>query len=105
MGYTNHWQQPNSFDDLAWQMLCTYATSIAPRPKGVVVEVHTTPDSYIYVQGGKYEDHEGFYLFKKKSKDDKFHFCKTNRKPYDATVWAILQLAELVGKGFTARHD
>jgi len=104
MGYTNKWQQNESFTDEQWAVLTDYVKNEAPKPKGVRWEVdNDSPVPYIYVQGAKYEDHEGFYLFK--TPDSLYHFCKTNRKPYDKTVWAILCKASSVASNFWIAHD
>ena len=104
MGYTNKWQQNESFTDEQWAVLTDYVENEAPKPKGVRWEVdNNCPSPHIYVQGAKYEDHEGFYLYKEP--DERYYFCKTNRKPYDKTVWAILQKASSIGSNFWIAHD
>ena len=104
MGYTNKWQQNEAFTDEQWAVLTDYVKNKAPKPKGVRWEVDNDSHTpHIYVQGAKYEDHEGFFLFKKP--DRRYHFCKTNRKPYDKTVWAILCKASSVASHFWIAHD
>jgi hypothetical protein len=39
MGYTNKWQQNESFTDEQWAVLTDYVENKAPKPKGVRWEV------------------------------------------------------------------
>ena len=39
MGYTNKWQQNESFTDEQWAVLTDYVENEAPKPKGVRWEV------------------------------------------------------------------
>ena len=106
MGYTNKWQQNEAFTDAQWEELTNYVRNKAPKPKGVRWEVdNDCPCPHIYVQGDSWwnEDHEGFYLFKAPS--ERYHSCKTARKPYDKTVWAILCKASSIGSNFWIAHD
>ena len=55
MGYTNKWQQNESFTDEQWAVLTDYVENEAPKPNGVRWEVdNNCPSPHIYVQGAKY---------------------------------------------------
>ena len=73
MGYTNYWYQHEDFTKDEWHKIKVFYHGL------------------ILVHGG------GAYLEADFEGDNPaFNFCKTNRNPYDAIVWAVLSYAKYV---------
>jgi hypothetical protein len=113
MGYTHYYTQKRSFTDSEWHNI-RQAADIILRPAKDVIDQRKGSDQKLWINKdsirfngiGPDDDHETFYLPKQKPSfdwvrregkwvkqsllNDKFHCCKTARKPYDKYVTALL---------------
>jgi len=122
MGYTNYWYQHEDFTDEEWHKIQVFFHGLkmvygggAYLKADHIINDETTSDSHVRFNGTKGQDYETFYLQKYadinldyEGSHPAFNFCKTNRNPYDAIVWALLSYARYV-KGdrskFVVRND
>tara|TARA_R110000851_G_scaffold304822_1_gene462749 strand:- start:249 stop:605 length:357 start_codon:yes stop_codon:yes gene_type:complete len=117
MGYTNYWNQRESFSDGEWDILKGEANKIT-EPFRNDLDIEEDDKNVIFLNGVGHNAHETFVLTKEKrslneweneetfNKEGAFNFCKTNRKPYDLIVWNILQKAyEIAPKKITIKND
>lgn len=106
MGYTNYWNHGN-FSDVKWDALTIAAAQILQH-SGLICAgwdgdnaPEITADAITF--NGRGDDaHETFQITKAASE---FTFCKTARKPYDATCMAVLMCASLILKSFEYSSD
>lgn len=103
MGYTHYWKQVGENpDDSQWEAICAEAQRVIDSANHPIAgwdgdgepEIN---DSYISLNGCGEDSHETFRLHRV---DADFEFCKTARKPYDATVVAILRAAKRFAPGW-----
>ena len=120
MGYTHYWEQYRSFDDREWSEITKYAKRICMSKEGKAIlgieqkqSDRLLIDDLEIIFNGKAkfnQDHETFLLSKNKpqqpdwnkdaiAKGYTFQFCKTNGKPYDKFVTAILIIADNIAPG------
>mgnify|MGYP003624880149 FL=1 len=121
MGYTNYWYQHEDFTNDEWHKIQVFFHGLkmvygggAYLKADHIINDQTINDSHIQFNGTKGQDYETFTLNKVANTnsdyggDVAFNFCKTNRNPYDAMVWALLSYARYV-KGnrdmFVCRND
>ena len=99
MGYTHYWQTPKeTYSREAWTEFCDkveklIAASPSPLANGVG-DIETVPvftDDELLLNGVGDNSHETLYLL---FNDERWQFCKTQGKPYDVVVTAILLLAQ-----------
>lgn len=108
MGYTHYWNQDRNLTKAEWSTVITDVRAIltyAQHECGIVLagpmgEGGTTPevnDKHISINGVGDDSHETFFInrvIRKKpeyaGEDTSWAFCKTERKPYDAVVTALL---------------
>ena len=92
MGYTHYWKQTRDFADTEWadiramfSLLCKYSD--------VKIDVIKNDHDGIQFNGSWYDQHEDFYIARKVLTHE-YHsynqFCKTQQKPYDEIVVALL---------------
>jgi len=106
MGYTNYWYQHEDFTNDEWHKIQVFFHGLKMVYGGGsylkadhIINDQTRSDSHIQFNGTKGQDYETFELKKSCIYDDHnvaFNFCKTNRNPYDAMVWALLSYARYV---------
>ena len=110
MGYTNHWYF-ETITPSQWAQLAERTRHIVSEAaeKGIVLthefDTETAPyigKDFIRFNGLGYDGHETFYFERESSG---FNFCKTNRKPYDAAVVAVLLAAERIVPSFAWKSD
>ena len=103
MGYTHYWSLKRDIAPLTWAQICLDTTAIC-----VVSSVPIKRDPLLYPEGiitiDGVEDDEGpeAFRFEQHIRPEQFdqkynrHFdyCKTDRRPYDALVGAILITAK-----------
>jgi len=89
MGYTHYWQIKKEIDTKSFKMIQAKASEIAfISEASVTITTNTHPlHLMLVIEGIGSDSHETFYLT---PKDNKFGFCKTNHKPYDEVVVAVL---------------
>ena len=117
MGYTNYWNQKQSFTNGEWDILKDEANKII-KPFKNNLDIEDDDKNVILVQALKSIAELTFVFTKEKrnlheweseetfNKDGAFGFCKTNRKPYDLIVWNILLKAHKVApKKITIKND
>lgn len=126
MGYTHYWHQKRDLTEYEWlQLRGAFARLLVrlPHVGGRPLEISgplgtgepINNDTEIAFNGKAPElDHESFCLDlckrersewedpKDYANDGAFSFCKTNRKPYDILVCAMLVIAEHVTEGAIA---
>ena len=92
MGFTHYWSH-NGIKDEQWADVCRFAADAIELRKDIIRDGSGQPDSVAYVgedsvhfNGAEEEAHEDFFL----SKEAQSQFCKTERKPYDVVVVAVL---------------
>ena len=122
MGYSNYWYQYEDFTDKEWHKIEVFFHGLNNVYGGVFIEGddhliqdETNCGDHIQFNGKKGQDYETFTLKKIANKNIDydghnvaFNFCKTNRNPYDAIVWAVLSYARYVKedrKDFVCRND
>ncbi len=92
MGYTHYWNATRTFTDENWN---AFIEEVRPLLAGMVNpfgDAGTTPvieDDGIVFNGPEGDGYESCHI----SKQSHYNFCKTGRRPYDATVVAVLKLA------------
>lgn len=101
MGYTHYFQQKEEMSPESWARFTKNATQLIEQAWDVALDVDIT-ESYLRVNGVGEESHEDFYLART---DMSWNFCKTNRKPYDAVVTAILTLLRYTYPSFALSSD
>jgi len=121
MGYTNYWYQHEDFTEDEWMKIKIFYHGLNTVHGGGflqgadhIMQDETSNGNHIQFNGTKGQDYETFTLNKVANTnsdyggDVAFNFCKTNRNPYDAMVWALLSYARYV-KGnrdmFVCRND
>lgn len=113
MGYTHYWRRDSGrYSDDEWRTMLAVFTGILAesRTRGISIvgwegEPGTAPEiskERIMFNGSDDLSHETFDLTRDASG---FNFCKTARKPYDATVVATLLAAERYLPGFSWSSD
>tara|TARA_B110000285_G_C14623935_1_gene380351 strand:+ start:106 stop:486 length:381 start_codon:yes stop_codon:yes gene_type:complete len=106
MGYTNYWYQHEDFTEEEWMKIKIFYHGLNTVHGGGflqgadhLMQDETSSGEHIQFNGAKGQDCETFELRKSCIYDDHnvaFNFCKTNRNPYDAMVWALLSYARYV---------
>lgn len=117
MGYTNYWNQRESFTNGEWDILKDEVNKII-KPFENNLDIEDDDKNVIFLNGVGHNSHETFVFTKEKrnlrewereetfNKDGAFGFCKTNRKPYDLIVWNILLKAHKIApKKITIKND
>jgi hypothetical protein len=95
LGYTHYFPQQRAFTDSEWQAITKFANSLFEHKKDLVADgrgdLDTEPlvnDEYISFNGIEDLSYETFSI--SKLHDTEYNFCKTNQKPYDVVVTALL---------------
>ena len=92
MGYTHYWEVKEKIKTKAFKRIQEKASKIAfISEASVTITTNTHPlHLMLVIEGIGSDSHETFYLTPNKNK---FQFCKTNQKPYDEIVVAVLNYA------------
>jgi len=103
MGYT-HYFEPPTFTDETWVEFCRQVRGICIVAESLDIMLawcvdedgDTDPDfgGYIDVNGVEEESCENLFI---RRTDNRWSFCKTRRRPYDAAVVAILTAGKKMG--------
>jgi len=100
MGYTNHWYYKKPFTDVEWAIIKKEYKYVVKNFNNVLIKDQTEDQNEIRFDGIDKNSHETFVLKKindlkpmYEGDDVTYHFCKTNRKPYDIVVRHILRYA------------
>ncbi|KAJ4457639.1 hypothetical protein PAPYR_6895 [Paratrimastix pyriformis] len=108
MGYSHNWTQIRPAEIFEWQPICKdfrKMIMVYALLRGVPLRIQrdedddrppTISDDEIYFNGIGEESHEPM-VFRRSGSGD--HFCKTQHKPYDGVVTALLILAEYHAPG------
>lgn len=109
MGYTTYWRNLK-FSKAGWNNLCDDVKIVLSHlPEKVKVKWESDSEKeaavtskHIRFNGIGEEGHETFFL---ESTPRDFEFCKTNRKPYDLAVSAVLILASFYAESGEITSD
>ena len=103
MGYTRYWENSkNLIDDKTLETIKNII-DIAKQDYDIDIDVKALTNMYIKLNGDENKglDHEDFVI----DLTPGFNFCKTNEKPYDIVVNAILKLLESKNKIHDVEKD
>lgn len=103
MGYTRYWENSkNLIDDKTLETIKNII-DIAKQDYNIDIDVKALTNMYIKLNGDENKglDHEDFVI----DLTPGFNFCKTNEKPYDIVVNAILKLLESINKIHDVEKD
>lgn len=103
MGYTRYWENSkNLIDDKTLETIKNII-DIAKQDYDIDIDVKALTNMYIKLNGDENKglDHEDFVI----DLTPGFNFCKTNEKPYDIVVNAILKLLESTNKIHDVEKD
>ena len=103
MGYTRYWENSkNLIDDKTLETIKNII-DIAKQDYNIDIDVKALTNMYIKLNGDENKglDHEDFVI----DLTPGFNFCKTNEKPYDIVVNAILKLLESTHKIHDVEKD
>lgn len=94
MGYSHYWTLKNGIEQTKWEKFLHGARQIIETADaaGIKLEDKSTA-SAIFINGVSAGAHEDFVIT---SEDVGYGFCKTNEKPYDTVVTAILIHAKAI---------
>ena len=96
MGYTRYWENSkNLIDDKTLETIKNII-DIAKKDYDIDIDIKSLTNELVMLNGDENKglDHEDFVIDLKSG----FNFCKTNEKPYDIVVNAILKLLESTNK-------
>lgn len=112
MGYTHYWQNSSSINDSEWEIIETVTRKIlrvAQENRGLALseefdvnQIPVVTDQEIRFNGLGDEGHETFLVTRDATS---FSFCKTNGKPYDDVVVAILHALATYCPSFSWTSD
>lgn len=103
MGFTRYWENSkNLIDDKTLEAIKNII-DIAKQDYDIDIDVKALTNMYIKLNGDENKglDHEDFVI----DLTPGFNFCKTNEKPYDIVVNAILKLLESTNKIHDVKKD
>ena len=103
MGFTRYWKNSkNLIDDKTLETIKNII-DIAKQDYDIDIEIKSLTNELIMLNGDENKglDHEDFVIDLKSG----FNFCKTNEKPYDIVVNAILKLLESTNKIHDVEKD
>ena len=110
IGYTHYWKKTEELPQDVWEEDFIPQASQIMKDSGVELGDNfgkvdskpvITPDVLSF-NGITPDDYETFSLSRKK---EDFNFCKTQHRPYDKVIVAILMLAEQCFDGFSWSSD
>ena len=103
MGYTRYWENKAKQIDEETLETIKNIIDIAKKEYDIDIDVKSLTNELVMLNGDENKglDHEDFVIDLKSG----FNFCKTNEKPYDIVVNAILKLLESKGKIHDVEKD
>lgn len=103
MGYTRYWENTKKQIDDETLETIKNIIDIAKEDYNIDIDVKSLTNMCIKLNGDESKDldHEDFLI----NLNSGFNFCKTNKKPYDVVVNAILKLLESIGKIHDVEND
>lgn len=103
MGYTRYWENSkNLINDKTLETIKNII-DIAKKDYDIDIDVKSLTNELVMLNGDENKglDHEDFVI----DLTPGFNFCKTNEKPYDIVVNAILKLLESTNKIHDVEKD
>lgn len=103
MGFTRYWENLRKPIDEETLETIKNIIDIAKKEYDIDIDVKSLTNELVMLNGDENKglDHEDFVIDLKSG----FNFCKTNEKPYDIVVNAILKLLESKGKIHDVEKD
>ena len=103
MGFTRYWENTKKPIDNETLETIKNIIDIAKQDYNIDIDVKALTNMYIKLNGDENKglDHEDFVI----DLTPGFNFCKTNEKPYDVVVNAILKLLESTHKIHDVEKD
>lgn len=103
MGFTRYWENLRKPIDEETLETIKNIIDIAKKEYDIDIDVKSLTNELVMLNGDESKglDHEDFVIDLKSG----FNFCKTNEKPYDIVVNAILKLLESKGKIHDVEKD
>ena len=103
MGFTRYWENLRKPIDEETLETIKNIIDIAKKEYDIDIEIKSLTNELVMLNGDESKglDHEDFVIDLKNG----FNFCKTNEKPYDIVVNAILKLLESKGKIHDVEKD
>ena len=103
MGFTRYWENTKKPIDNETLETIKNIIDIAKKDYDIGIEVKELTNELIVLNGDESKDldHEDFVI----NSEPNLNFCKTNEKPYDIVVNAILKLLESVKKVYDVERD
>ena len=102
MGYTHYYQLHRELTSAEMSGFLRGAKSIVEQAWDIALDGDDT-EEYLIINGVGGESHEDFYFSRTNLS---WNFCKTNQKPYDDVVTALLILARyLFPEAITVKSD
>lgn len=100
MPYTHYWENPNGFNTSEWDKITNEVRKLLEENKTIplIGASPLNPNSKPVINNkqiifnGAGENGANAFVFSKLGSD--FEFCKTEKKPYDALVVAVLKIAK-----------
>ena len=102
MGYTHYFQQKEEMNPDVWARFTANANQLITKASTSIRLDFEITENYLRVNGVLANSHEDFYLART---DMSWNFCKTNHKPYDVVVTAILILLRYTYPSFALSSD
>ena len=107
MGYTHFWKQTKT-DAIAWAVAIAKCNLVLERERGYLAGGDACSPLELTVADLCFNgiDDDGHETCLVENEGAEFTFCKTNRKPYDRVVTAVLAImAQELGDAFTVTSD
>lgn len=103
MGFTRYWENLRKPIDEETLETIKNIIDIAKKEYDIDIEIKSLTNELVMLNGDESKglDHEDFVIDLKNG----FNFCKTNEKPYDIVVNAILKLLKSKGKIHDVEKD
>lgn len=103
MGFTRYWENLSKPIDNETLETIKNIIDIAKKEYDIDIDVKSLTNEFVMLNGDESKglDYEDFIIDLKNG----FNFCKTNEKPYDIVVNAILKLLESKGKIHDVEKD
>ena len=101
MGYTHYFQLDREATQREWDSFTKGVLKLRESAWEIAIDGTVTPD-YIDINGIGKDSHENFVI---QRTNTRWSFCKTNQKPYDELVTAVLILAHYTFPNFYLSSD
>ena len=101
MGYTHYFQLHEEIDPMLWGTFTFHVKELINEAWDIATEGEIN-EEVLVLNGVGAESHETLFMSRTNTK---WEFCKTNRKPYDELVTAILILARYMFPSISVSSD